>query len=144
MRGTKTIWFGLIACVITSACSSEDESASEPCAQRSGTYRMTFVEQSGNCGTMPEQIVVATGQPETPQEVDPACTGTIGYSADNCVVTNDVTCPGATGYLVTQTGSFNWSQDGSSGSGTLQVRITRESDGILECSSVYAASYVRI
>lgn len=119
-------------------------SADEVCDQRAGTYRAEFSESSGNCGYLPDQIFTVTKQPETVNDVSPLCTGSIDYSDNNCRVTVDTTCPGATGYNIVQRGKADWSQDGSNGVATLQFMVLDAYTDFALCSSVYEVVYNRI
>ncbi|MEZ4376225.1 MAG: hypothetical protein R3B07_35805 [Polyangiaceae bacterium] len=123
-------------------CSSGDDGG--PCAQRSGTYRIVYTERSGNCGALTETIGTIDAQPTAP----PApCTGEIRYSEDNCEVTNvNITCPEpavSTGAYSIQNGKYSWSTDGSSGSGSLNLKVYDGNDALL-CQSTYSASAQRL
>ena len=138
---SRAFLFTLVFCGLSLVGCSDDSGSGEPtgpCNDRSGTYRVTWVEQSGKCGAMPEQIV--TGK----EGLDPACTGGTEFSSDNCEANMDITCPGATGYLVTLRGKVTWSVDGSLGTGTIQMLIVKESNGWTECSSVYSLTYTPV
>lgn len=130
-------WVGLGAVlVLVAGCAASSPDPTGPCAKRSGTYRTTTTKQSGTCPNFTESISTIT---EQPTKIDPPCTGTLGYSADNCRVTFDSSCPepnlGA-GYTQRWRGTVDWDVNGSRGTGTLEVLVTRP-DGTLVCNGVY-------
>jgi hypothetical protein len=106
------------------------------CVQRSGTGTLRFTARSGNCGAIPE--VVAEAQPSAPKS---PCTGTVVHSADNCSMTVDQTCPGASGSTVTQEGTANFNQAGTSGTGVFEISVT--SSGA-SCFGTYDATFTKI
>lgn len=92
------------------------------CAYRTGTFSMHWEPLSGNC-SMPDSVVTVTSQPLGPQ---PQCAGSIEYSADNCHVNVNTSCPAPSageGFTRIYVASMNWSRDGSSGSGVAQVSL---------------------
>lgn len=82
-----------------------------------------------------------------PTAVDPSCTGEVRTSEDNCDVTLvDVTCaePGiGEGVTSTANGKAQWSRDGGTGDGTVNV-VVRDFDGVVLCQSSYEVAYDRI
>jgi hypothetical protein len=126
----------------SSSCSS-DEVSSTPCAQRSGTFVLTWVEQSGDCGPLADETETFASQPTTGEEVKAGCTGTVAYSGDNCGMTTDLVCPGSSGFTVKQKRSTTWSQDGTSGTATIKLELFKDSDASLQCSSVYLVTIKR-
>jgi hypothetical protein len=113
----------------------------DTCAQRVGTYTTTFAERDGTCGPIPEQIETIDEQPTEPAE---PCTGSIDYSADNCRVTFDQTCPepGLSELFSTPDvtsrfdGIVTWSENGASGSGVVQF-VVMDAAGLILCQSTY-------
>jgi hypothetical protein len=103
---------------------------SGPCVARKGSYRVTFVERSGNCGATSEIVVVVGGSTSTAAAA--TCSGTNTASADNCAVTEDETCNG----VVTR-GVIHWSEAGDTGGGILQFTTST-------CSSSYDVAYTRL
>ena len=136
MRGLLVV--GMLG--LAMGCSSSDDpavgSGNGACAQRSGTYLSSFVTRSGNCGDIPELVVVVPKQPTDP---GPGCTGAITYSGDNCQVTIDTRCPGtgtnSKGHAAVA-GLAKWSTDGSLGTGTETLTLTTE-DGTMVCVGTY-------
>jgi hypothetical protein len=114
--------------------------ASADCAQRAGTYRATYTEESGSCGQKPEQISTISKQPTSADLAAMGCSGSIGYSADNCRVTSDVKCTSGDTTVHT-VGVYDWSADGASATGTEQTTISASGAA---CSSVYGVSMTRL
>lgn len=141
---TRLVIVGLGVCATLAivGCSSDDTTGGGPCAQRKGTYLTTFKTRSGNCGDIPEQVDTITSQPTEPAA---PCTGTIGYSADNCEVTNDIICPedglGA-GWTSTIELKATWSESGDRGTAIQQV-VIKNADGGIECQGSYDATVTR-
>lgn len=125
------IGVGLVVAVV--ACSG----AGGPCQKRAGTYKATYTQRSGDCGPVSEQITKVDAQPT---RVDPPCSGSIGYSADNCVVEYTMTCP-ISGGTARITGKSTWSADGRSGTATEQWAASVTGSA---CSSAYDVSIVKL
>jgi hypothetical protein len=96
---------------------------------------VTFSRRDGNCGDIPEQVIVISGPSAVPQ----GCTGSVRTSADGCDVTYDVTCP-VKGGTLTERGSGSWSNDGSSGHATEQVILNAS----VSCSGTYDVTYRKL
>lgn len=132
-RATRQMALGAVIAT-TVACSSGGI-----CAQRNGAYRVTWSLRDGNCGPVPEGIVVIDKQPTA---ASLGCGGSISYSADNCKVTvNTTACPGTNGSTFDQRGTATWSSDGSSGNATIQLVIHQ--NGAVTCSGTYDLNYQR-
>jgi hypothetical protein len=126
----------LLVGVFFLACSNDDAAPEGPCAQRSGSYLMKYTERSGTCGKGVENVVNITSQPTT---VDPPCSGSISYSADNCEVSYSTTCPndGAVkGGELTITGKSKWNKDATSGTAT-ETWTLRNPDKTTLCLGTY-------
>ena len=123
--------FGFAAC-----SSSSTTSNSGPCAQRKGAYVTDLKVRTGNCSTIAESVNVVDKQPT---EVVAPCTGAIEYSADNCHVTLDQTCPDdadAPGAVSHSVATATWSADGSSSTGIFSLTLTSASGAVL-CQGTY-------
>jgi hypothetical protein len=104
-----------------------------------GSYSVRYVERSGNCGALPEQIVVI--EPNTPAA---NCHGTWSITADSCAIDADLTClDAATGDSVEERGHLAINLDASMISGALQIILT-DPNGIVLCSSTYNVTYTRL
>lgn len=127
-------------CVLLCAC---DEDPGE-CEQRTGTYAVRYLETSGGCGPIPDQVITIDAQPTA---VDPSCVGEIRTSEDNCDVTLvDVVCPEAgigPGVTSTANGKAQWSGDGATGDAALNL-VVRDAGGVVLCQSSYEVAYDRI
>jgi hypothetical protein len=85
---------------------------------------------------MPEQVSNAQSQPTA---IDPPCKGNISYTADNCEVTYDSTCPtdGAVkGGDVVSSGHSKWNTAATHGTATEQL-TAHNSAGRTLCTSTY-------
>lgn len=114
------------------------------CAQRHGTYQGSYIELSGNCGYLSDDIIHVDKQPTTEDLIAQGCSGEIRYSANNCeVILINIACIANTTkgqFLVTQNGVCNWSKDGTRTEGcTVQYRISAQPllDPNNWCSSTY-------
>lgn len=132
----------LIVFLLSLVCCGIEPEIKEVCAQRHGTYSVTWAERDGTCGHIPEQIVSIQSQPKDPSDVDPECTGWIDYTADNCQVLPNVTCPSSNG-SIKETGAVDWSLDGSTASGVIQL-VERDLSGTFVCLSTYDIVYHKI
>ena len=136
MRSLVAALFALAA-----ACSSSSGGDGGPCAQRKGTYVIDFKARTGDCGDQAESVATIQSQPTS---IDPPCSGSIGYSADNCRVTNDYSCPSSAGPGFKQTihAEFDWSRDGSSATGIFQLDVV-DGRGQYVCHGTYDAAAQR-
>jgi hypothetical protein len=135
----------LLGLVALGCSSGDDGEESGPCEQRSGTYRFSFAQRSGNCGVIAEQILTIDAQPTTPPA--PCLSGEIRYSSDNCEVTNiNIVCPEdgvAPGATSTSNGKYRWSDSGSSGTGEVNM-VVKDESGLVICQSSYSVTAVRL
>ena len=132
----------LLISALSASCGSNSASSGTKCAQRYGTYLDHRTVRDGNCGTLSDQIYSSAAQPTT---VDAPCTGTIGYSADNCTVTVQEVCPGAgaySSYSVTTHGVYTWSASGDSATGIEQQTI-QDAQGTNVCQGTYEVTDTR-
>jgi hypothetical protein len=131
-----------LVALLAAACASESPGFAGPCAKRSGTYRTTYTKRSGSCPNFNESISSLT---EQPTKVDAPCTGTIGYSEDNCRVTYDVTCPDpnlGAGYTQQERGVADWDQSASRGTAAVEIIVWR-ADKTSVCNGTYDVAVVR-
>lgn len=139
----KSALVGGAVLLLVAACSSESQStAGGPCAQRSGTYLTAYSQRSGTCGPVGERIVQI---PEQPTSVDPPCTGSISYSADNCEVTYQNECPAnevMSGARLQVSGKSRWDAAGATGNATEQWTLTNATGQTL-CISTYDVTVTR-
>jgi hypothetical protein len=132
----------LLALLAGCASSSPKDEPSGPCAKRTGTYRFSYHERSGDCGPQSESIVVVNGQPTDPGA---GCIGTVGYTSDNCKVTTDATCSAEAlgkGLRTRLVGTTTWNHDGTQGGGVSQLSVLDPAGKIL-CSSTYDIAIVK-
>lgn len=128
-------WQTAISIVVFVSVLGACGSSGGPCTNHTGTYSVTFSRRDGNCGDIPEQVIVISGPSAVPQ----GCTGSVRTSADGCDVTYDVTCP-VKGGTLTERGSGSWSNDGSSGHATEQVILNAS----VSCSGTYDVTYRKL
>lgn len=114
---------------------------SGPCKARTGnTYRVNFDRRDGNCGDLPEQVVVLD---DTTPPGDLGCSGTRTLSEDRCEATsNQLTCPTPDGYG-RFTGTLSWNTEGSSGTGTLSFSVLDSGMSVI-CQGTYDATYTKL
>lgn len=130
---------------VLGGCSSDDTSTGGGvCSARSGSYLLSVVEKSGNCGAMPDEIVTIGASSDASPELE--CKGDSTATTDNCSVTFSTVCTYKSGEFAGQVmqtkGTMHWTEDGSAGTGTMQWTISGPMAS-LNCSSVYAATYRR-
>lgn len=118
----------IIVALLAVGCSSTPEI----CAQRIGTYVFQYAERDGNCGAIQEAIEAFEKQPTGPGE---GCSGSIVYSADNCIVTSDVTCPTTGNQNLRVNGKATWNESASQGNGTQQITLLKGDEVV--CRSTY-------
>lgn len=106
------------------------------CAARSGTYRVSYVLQSGDCGPMPDQIFTAgaAGPPVGGPPVT-GCSDMGSTSADLCRMTIHYSCSD-----FSERGTVDWDAAGNVGNGT--VTIGRQSTTSF-CMGFYGVTYER-
>ncbi len=130
---------GAMACFL--ACGGEPEACDfDDAGKFSGTYQVSYDEQSGDCGDLPTiNILVVAGQ----DDVD-GCT--IHQQAEDpaaCTTDADVTCMWANGVAVRVVGHLDAEPDGSELSGTATFYASYASNGAAICTSTYAVEYKR-
>lgn len=102
----------------------------------------SYKVRTGDCGAAAETVDTVDKQPTA---IDAPCKGSIGYTADNCAVTNDFSCPVDAvekGAVATYSGKYDWSKDGSSGSGILDLTIVNSAGKNL-CHGTYDVTVSR-
>lgn len=126
------------AAVLTcSSSSSTSHPLANPCATKGATYLEHFVQESGDCGALPDEIVNigADGTLTSSSSVSCATVSQNGCTAQDsdCTTTNNgVTC------MVTTDVTF--ARDGSSASGLESVTCTGNG---ASCTSTYQVSAAR-
>lgn len=126
-----------ILLISISSCGFDIDLTPDICKDRSGTYMVTFVERSGTCGYMPDLIVTV------PAVMDSACVGYSVSENNNCRVTINMTCPGADGYRVKQSGVADWRADGLVGNAVFNIMLIDDYNYAV-CSSIYDAVYEKM
>lgn len=138
----KPMMLILLLSALSAGCGSNSSSSGSKCAQRYGTYLEHRSVRDGNCGGISDQIYGSSAQPTT---VNSPCTGTIGYSPDNCIVTVQEVCPGAgvySNFSVTTHGVYTWSVSGDSATGVEQ-QVIQDSQGTNVCEGTYEVTDTR-
>ena len=104
---------------------------SAPCAARNGPYTTKSTERAGGtCGPIKDTVNILTNN----QPPDGGCPGSRSISADNCIVSVDVTCTGDGAlHLV---GETKYLKDSTSAAGVATITGT-DSSGATTCSSTY-------
>jgi hypothetical protein len=106
------------------------------CAARSGTYRVSYVHQSGDCGAMTEQIfTVGIAGPPVGGPAPTGCNDMGSESADRCSTAIHYSCAD-----FSERGTVDWDTAGNLGSG--KVTIAWQTTTRF-CMSFYDVTYVR-
>lgn len=103
---------------------------------------MVHTLREGNCGTIPERLLVIDVQPAA---VEAPCSGKISYSENNCKVTVQAKCPEDSmgpGFVSESVLSGEWSRDASSGTALMSVTVMRP-NGTMDCRGSYDIRYTR-
>jgi hypothetical protein len=111
------------------------------CANRVGTYRLTYTYRTGDCGAIPEQIGPLNDA--LPATVDPNCAALQTISNDHCAVNVDLTCLEMSGGKSHSVAIIRWSHDAASGTGSAQITAT-DKNGAFLCSGSYDLTDVRL
>lgn len=109
-----------------------------PCASQSGKYLLKWVQRSGNCGSLPEQIVTIAPAGKGDGTGSNACSGGHTRSSDQCTWDMNVQC-GIAGGQTTLKGTVNWDEDGKIGTGILEATVTDP-----YCRSTYDVTYTKL
>ncbi len=131
-------WIVIVA--MLGACGGGDNDTGGPCAQRSGLYRVTYVQKSGNCGPVNEAVI----NMDAAGEMTGACSGTSALSPDGCEATVDLRCaqPGTNRWLLAR-GKTLWSASGSTGTSYFYLELQTMAGAPL-CAGTYDATFSRI
>jgi len=131
---------GYIAIAVLAGCTHTVVDLSN-CANRVGTYRLTFTARSGDCGAISEQI--ASLNDTKPIMVVPMCAAQESISNDHCAVTAEIMCATMSGGMEHDVGVVRWSHDASSATGTVQITVTDKA-GAQVCDGTYDLVEVRL
>jgi hypothetical protein len=107
-----------------------------------GSYRLDFVERSGNCGPVPEKVIDANSA--TNMMMAGTCTGSSTISADKCTADYDTTCP-VPGFAesVREQGTIHVAADGLMATATEQVTIM-DGNGAVICWGTYDITFAKL
>jgi hypothetical protein len=112
------------------ACGGSDDKP-EMCTPAHGSYRVQYVEKSGDCGVGHFTAVIPIGSGDTAQ-----CTGEDSASEDGCTAQVNVRCTDANKVVTKTVGTFHATKnDGSAFNGPAVVTLTL-ADGDT-CSSTF-------
>ena len=126
-----------MACGSATAPSTSPPYAGRTCAERQGTYLVTWAQlKGGTCGAMPidPTAVIVYGVIGVPAN----CDGGGVITADGCSEAVAEACP-ATSW--TKAGTIAWNDHGSQGTGTISATYAWPSGEM--CSAAYAVTYQR-
>ncbi len=142
MKILAFVALGLVACG-----GGEDDGdlmtpGSQMCAERDGAYRVTYREQSGDCGEIPSTLVVVDAT--APAGAGDCTTTSRKVASDNCSTTYVATCPfnGEVGWTSEFTYALSFARDGDSGYGTTSI-VVYDARRVAQCASVYGVIYDR-
>ena len=141
----KILGAGLLVLALA-GCTSGSTSSALPtsCKQtdRVGTYRLTYVEQSGDCGPIDSQLVSFNPGEPGGMGAGAGCTlNSERWSEGDCKLERDITCPVAGGGTVRFVGVTRAQTSNSSelaGPATLTIYTPKVS-----CTGTYALDAVR-
>jgi hypothetical protein len=143
LRGT--IW-GLALAVAPGGCGSEAPRSSDPyagwCKPLSGMIRIQYVQRSGNCGTIPEQIRDFSQM--VPVAGAGACSSSISFTPNRCAADFDTKCPLTDGRFLRENGTVHLTMDGLSATATEQITLLATDGVTVECSGTYDVTYARL
>lgn len=134
---------GLIGCT-----SSVDEPTptqtfqKNDCVTAGAQYEFDYYQTSGDCGPIDNQVVAI---PEDGVLTTKGCTSGPNSKYEGCSVYLDQTCSGdvnGVSFTIKELGKVDWAEDGSSGSGTMQLDGSA-SDGS-SCHSTYRVTAKRL
>lgn len=140
-----------VACVALGCASA---SSTEPvgsghgqCAPRVGAYRASYTLRTGNCGPIPEEVVIYNQiDPDAGTQPSSTCSGPGStMSVDNCEVTFDVTCPNngyETGGSSRVVGNAKWSVSADHAASTVQFTLFGPA-GQVRCTGTYDLAIVK-
>lgn len=129
----KTLWLSVIStCTMLVACGPSSTPHFKPSScdprQCSGAYLVHFVERSGNCGQVPDTLIVIGNEPTS------ECRATYSSVEDNgCKLVDSIECATSTGDRVLSI------QDSTCSSikGTMSITVTGN------CMGTYDLTYTR-
>jgi hypothetical protein len=137
-----------VVLLLAAACSSTTTTSTHtgPCVGRTGSYRAHVAVTAGGskaCGVVADQIIVLDSNGQSASTA--GCSGSSQVSADQCTVTIDEACPepgACVGCSSVTSGTVTWSQDGRSGSGSLEIRGLN-ADKTIGCDGIYDVTYAK-
>ena len=140
MRGTSYV--GAIAILGTLCCSSSssgpERAPANPCATRNATYIESCTETSGNCPSIPQQVINVNpdGTITLPTPISCATVTQTGCTARD----SDCTFSTSNGTQGTETFETTFASDGSSATGVITVTLT---NGSASCTGTYECMMTR-
>ncbi len=146
MRGQRTenttrqvVFATILAC----ACEVDDD-LDGTCAQRMGTDPATYVERTGTCGGLVEEVMTLESQPvDVVNDLAPCTSGHILCSANNCDQRGHRVDGIKAGATSNANGKYDWDRAGDRGTGILNLAI-RNASGEVLCQSSYEVTTVRL
>lgn len=111
------------------------------CSPLQGSFRLTFVTRSGNCGDIPEQIV--NYDSPTTRDMTAGCEGGATLSSDKCRGDFDYTCPVPDGNFLREEGVVRAAADGQSALATEQITVL-DSRRVPICSGTYDVTFKKL
>lgn len=121
-------------------CGSDDEAGSQgPCLDPRGTYEVVTRERApSDCGPLPDQVIIL---PSATDPMDGCVEAQRADDAVRCTSTVKLSCPLESGGTGTATRFLNWTRDGASATGTMNVLLNGAD---YTCSSTYDVTYRRV
>jgi hypothetical protein len=139
MRAFPIVLLTLVPSALScgSSSSSPTSAKANPCATRGASYLEAFTEESGNCGTIPSELV-NVGSDGTLTESTPITCATV--SQTGCTARDSDCTFSSMGYNFTETSDVTFTADGSSASGV--VTLSGSGNGQV-CTSTYDITFTR-
>lgn len=129
--------FGIILLLII-GCSTPSGTG-EICAPHTGTYQVSFIENSGTCGALQDTVVNVSGVNAFENY---GCSGQADTSSNMCSTKINAACPNNDGSAFRLQGHVDWSPDGNQGYGMVRLNYTFGVSSL--CSSTYNIRYIKL
>lgn len=131
--------------LLCSCSSSDDQYNPTKCSKsdRTGTYSVTFLELSGDCGPLPEETIQITNSVATgvAAQGTSCTTSNERWSENDCKFESTTRCEDAKSTTVSVGVSRQSKQDGSQLNGTVTVDVQLKSGA--RCHSTYSTYALR-
>ncbi len=126
----------IFICMLICGCSSNvTTNQANPCATKGATYLGHAVQESGNCGDAPDQIINVGSDGTLDKNVSCA-----RITQDGCTACNSDCTFGSNGVTCTATTDVTFAYDGSSAHGLESISCY---NSVSSCASTYVVTLIR-